>query len=166
MRPGSSSIETEVRSSLHPIHSQAGALTGEVAGEFDSEGRLRLDLPHGGWVEVPVVELRSGSRLSDMEMQRRAEAGRYPVIRFEVTKAWRVNGSDRYRASVDVIAHGRTRRIEEDFTLAIDGERVVLEAQHTFDIRDFGVSPPRIFMLKVEPQVKVRVRLVAEEQRG
>lgn len=163
MRPGSSAIETVVRSSLHPIRSQAGALSGEVRGEFDAEGRPRLDLPHGGWVEVLVADIKSGNRLNDMEMQRRADAGRYPTIRFEVTKAWAVDGSDRYRASVDVTAHGQTRRIEEDFKFGLDGGRLVLEGEHTFDVRDFGVSPPRIFTLRVEPQVKVRVRLVAEE---
>jgi len=136
--PGSSSIDTEVRSSVHPIH--------------------------GGWVEIPVEAIRSGNRLTDLEMQRRAEVSRYPTIRFEVTRAWPVNGTDRYRAAVSVTAHGRTQAFEEDFRLQRNGGRVVLDGQHTFDMRDFGVNPPRILTLRVEPQVKVSVRLVAEEE--
>jgi polyisoprenoid-binding protein YceI len=159
-------METEVRSSLHPIHSQTSELSGEVKGEFDAGGRPRLDLPHGGWVEIPVGAIKSGSRLNDTEMQRRAEVGRYPKIRFEVTRAWPLDGTGRYRASVDVTAHGQTRRIEEDFALRGDGRRLVLEGEHIFDMRDFGVNPPRIFTLKVEPEVRVRVRLVADEQPG
>ena len=54
--------------------------------------------------------------------------------------------------------------IEEDFHFRRDGGRLVLNGQHTFDMRDFGVNPPRIFTLRVEPQVRVSVRLVTEEE--
>ncbi|HYW25217.1 MAG TPA: YceI family protein [Terriglobales bacterium] len=162
--PGSSSIDTEVESSIHPIHGRATDLSGVVEGEFDGEGRLRFDQPHGGWVEVPVEAIRSGNRLTELEMQRRAEAGRFPMIRFEVNRAWAVNGTDRYRAAVSVTAHGRTQAFEEDFHYRRDGARLVLNGQHTFDMRDFGVNPPRIFTLRVEPRVRVSVRLVTEQE--
>ena len=42
-------------------------------------------------------------------------------------------------------------------TLAIRGE-------HGFDIRDFGMEPPRILMLRVEPDVSVRVEIIAEKE--
>lgn len=163
--PGSSSIETEVSSSVHPIHAKVSELSGEVRGEFDADGKPQFDQPHGGWVEIPVRAIKSGSRINDMEMQRRAEAGRYPTIRFEVTRAWQ-DGGGGCRASVDVTAHGRTRHIEGDFAFELDGRRLVLKGEHTFDMRDFGVEPPRIFTLKVAPEVKVRVHLVADEQTG
>jgi polyisoprenoid-binding protein YceI len=164
---GSSSVETEIRSSMHPIHGRASEVSGQVSGEFDADGRPLLDQPHSGWVEIPVQAIRSGSRLNDMEMQRRADARRYPTIRFEVARAWPVDGTgDRYRATIDVTARGQTRRIEEDFVLRRSGSRLELEGEHTFDMRDFGVNPPRILTLKVEPEVRVRVRLVADEQPG
>jgi len=162
--PGSSSIDTEVRSSVHPIHGRATDVSGVVEAAFDGDGKPLLDQRHGGWVEIPVEAIRSGNRLTDLEMQRRAEVSRYPTIRFEVTRAWPVNGTDRYRAAVSVTAHGRTQAFEEDFRLQRNGGRVVLDGQHTFDMRDFGVNPPRILTLRVEPQVKVSVRLVAEEE--
>jgi polyisoprenoid-binding protein YceI len=162
--PGSSSVETEVRSSVHPIHGRATALSGVLEGEFDRDGRPVLDQPHRAWVEIPVEAIRSGNRLTELEMQRRAEVGRYPTIRFEVSRAWPVNGSDRYRAAVSVTAHGRTQAFEEDFQLRRDRGRLVLDGQHAFDMRDFGVNPPRILTLRVDPRVMVRVRLVAEEE--
>jgi polyisoprenoid-binding protein YceI len=161
--PGSSSIDTVVRSSVHPIHGRATELTGLVEGEFDGDGRPLLDLPHRGWVEMPVEAIRSGNWLTEAEMQRRAEVGRYPTIRFEVSRAWPLDAVDRYGAAVSVTAHGRTRAFEEHFRLRRDNGRLVLDGQHTFDMRDFGVSPPRILTLKVHPQVTVSVRLVAEE---
>jgi hypothetical protein len=42
---GSSSIETEVRSSVHPIHGRATELTGVVDVELDGDGRPLLDQP-------------------------------------------------------------------------------------------------------------------------
>jgi polyisoprenoid-binding protein YceI len=162
--PGSSSIHTEVRSSIHLIHGRATELSGLVEGEFDGDGRPLFDHPHRGWVEVPVVAIRSGSRLTELEMQRRADAGRYPTIRFEVSRAWCLDGADRYRAAVNVTAHGRTRAFEEDFRLRRVGARLVMQGQHTFDMRDFGVNPPRIFTFRVHPQVEVSVRLVAEQE--
>ena len=36
--------------------------------------------------------------------------------------------------------------------------------ESTFDIRDFGMEPPRILMLKVQPEVGVRVEIVAERE--
>ena len=158
-------MDTEVRSSVHPIHGRATELSGMIEGEFGEDGRPLLDRPHRGWVEIPVVAIRSGNRINELEMQRRADVRQYPTIRFEVTRAWPVDGgTDRYRAAVSVTAHGRSQSVEEDFSLRRDGRRLVLEGRHTFDMRDFGVNPPRILTLKVDPQVKVDVRLVAEEE--
>ncbi|HEY7201326.1 MAG TPA: YceI family protein [Candidatus Dormibacteraeota bacterium] len=162
--PGSSSVDTEVRSSVHPIHGQATELRGVIEAAFDGDGRPLLDQPHSGWVEVPVEAIRSGNRFTEIEMQRRADVRRYPTIRFELDRAWQVDGGNRYRAALSVTAHGRTHPIEEDFSLRRDGRRLVLEGRHTFDMRDFGVNPPRILTLRVDPRVDVRVRLVADEE--
>jgi YceI-like protein len=162
--PGRSSVETEVRSSLHPIHAQSHDVRGLIEGEFDEAGRPLLDRPHRAWVEIPVETIRSGSRINDLEMQRRADVRRYPVIRFEVDRAWSVDGTDRLRAALAVTARGRTRSIEEDFSVHVDGRELVVAGEHRFDMRDFGMNPPRILTLKVDPQVRVRLRLVAEEE--
>jgi hypothetical protein len=42
----------------------------------------------------------------------------------------------------------------DDGTVRLEGERV-------FDIRDFGMQPPRILMLRVHPEVAVRVSIEA-----
>ena len=47
---------------------------------------------------------------------------------------------------------------------AMDGTMVVLAGERTFDVRDFGMEPPRILMLKVEPDVTVEVAIVAEKE--
>jgi hypothetical protein len=164
--PGSSSIETEIRSSIHPIHGRSTEPTGEIEADFDADGRPNLDSPYKAWLEVPVESIKSGNRLNDMEMQRRADVRSYPNIRCDLLKVWATDRPGRYRASIDVTAHGRSRPIEEEFTLSFEGSRLVVEGRHTFDMRDFGVNPPRILTLKVEPEVNVEAHLVAEEEGG
>ena len=46
----------------------------------------------------------------------------------------------------------------------VDDRTIRLEGQSRFDIRDFGMEPPRILMLRVEPDVVVRVDIVATKE--
>ncbi len=46
----------------------------------------------------------------------------------------------------------------------IDDSTLQLEGESTFDIRDFGMEPPRILLLRVHPEVKVRVAIVATKE--
>jgi hypothetical protein len=36
----------------------------------------------------------------------------------------------------------------------------------TLDIRDFNVKPPKLLLLKVDPQIEVAVEIVAERRAG
>ena len=46
----------------------------------------------------------------------------------------------------------------------VDGDTIRLAGESRFDVRDFGMEPPRILMLRVEPEVEVRVELVARRE--
>ena len=47
--------------------------------------------------------------------------------------------------------------------MQVEGRRLVIEGEHTFDMRDFDVNPPNFLALKVHPEVRVRARIVAEQ---
>ena len=49
-------------------------------------------------------------------------------------------------------------------TAKVEGDTLKVEAEHTFDIQDFGVKPFKILMLKVHPDVRVRVKVVARQE--
>ena len=50
-------------------------------------------------------------------------------------------------------------------TLDHNGDGTIcLEGEHTFDLRDFAFEPPRILMLRVYPEVTVKVRVVARAE--
>ena len=48
--------------------------------------------------------------------------------------------------------------------VVVDDKTVRLTGQSTFDIRDYGMDPPRILMLRVEPDVVVRVEIIAKKE--
>lgn len=162
--PGASSVSTEMRSSLHGVNAESRALAGAIEGEVDVDGVPHFEAAHGARLQVPVNSMKSGNRLEDMEMQRRLDTRRYPLIEVVVDRAWKPDGADRYRAAFRVTAHGRTQSFEEDFRMRIEGRRLVIEGEHTFDMRDFGVSPPRILAFKVNPGVTVRARIAADRE--
>jgi hypothetical protein len=162
--PASSSVSTETRSSVHSVHAETRTLAGSIEGELDGEGLPRFEAPHGARLQVQVDTMRSGNRLQDMEMQRRLEPRRHPFIEVVVDRVRRLDGDGRCRATFKVTAHGRTRTFEEDFGLRLEGRRLVVQGEHTFDMRDFDVKPPRFLTLKVEPKVTVRARIVADRE--
>jgi hypothetical protein len=58
-----------------------------------------------------------------------------------------------------------TKTVEGEVTLSVlDDGTFEVEGEKVFDIRDFGLTPPRILMLKVYPDVTVRGRVVAAKQ--
>ncbi len=58
-----------------------------------------------------------------------------------------------------------TRQVEGEVTISAPDERsLIIEGEQIFDIRDFGVEPPKILMFKVHPDVRVRVQVVARQE--
>ena len=150
--PERSVVSIAASSSLHPINGEARGLEGE------------LDLATGlrGRIELPVANLRSGNPLYDVEMHRRIEARRYPTIVGEVVSSTQLSDS-RWRLVGDLTFHGVTRQVEGEVLVQTpDPGTVVIEGEHVFDVRDFGVRPPRIGLLRVHPDVRVTIRVEAE----
>ncbi len=160
--PDKSAVLIEASSSLHPIHTRTEGL----------EGFLEVDVHDGavdgvdgacGALSLRVDRLSSGNRLEDRELQRRIDSRRYPTIDGLMTKLQATGSDGRYRVTGDLTFRGVTRRCEDEVTItSIDDCTLRLEGESAFDIRDFGMEPPRIFMLRVHPDVKVRIELVAE----
>ncbi|MBV8979743.1 MAG: YceI family protein [Acidimicrobiia bacterium] len=157
--PGASEISIGGTSTVHAIKGSAVDVNGALEADLDG-GELVRSL--SGRIEVPVAGLRSGNPLQDGELQRRVDARRYPRIVGEVRKAVPLGEDGLFRVEGDVTFHGVARAVEDTVVVRADGDRLTLEGEHVFDIRDFGVKPPRILMLRVDPMVKVRIRLVAE----
>jgi polyisoprenoid-binding protein YceI len=123
------------------------------------------------WIEArsslhPILGEADGLEGSvEAEMADGRDARRFPTIRGEMTHMKKGGGDGHYRVRGDLTFHGVTRSVEGDITISSsDGHSLVIEGEQTFNIRDYGVEPPKILLLKVHPDVKVRVKVFAEAQ--
>jgi hypothetical protein len=162
--PAESPVLIDARSSVHPVRAQSRELSGTVTVELDPAGRPELAAPYAAHLRLPVESIHSGHSLQDREMYRRLDTRRHPDITVELTEAVAVDGDRRYRARARIGVRGQVQLVEGEVTVATEGDRLLVEGEKTIDMRIFGMEPPRLLMLKVEPEFLVRVRITA--QRG
>lgn len=157
--PEQSTVWIDARSSVHPIHVEVDGLEGHVEVESNGDG---LMLAAGTRVQVSVDRLESGNRLVDLETKRRIDVRRHPRIVGEATTVQR-DGNGSLRLTGELTFHGVTTPVSGDVTLVADGGDVVVEGAQQFDVRDWGMEPPRLLLLRVEPVVDVRIRVRARK---
>jgi polyisoprenoid-binding protein YceI len=155
----------EARSNVHPIHSVTKGLDGYVEVDARDDGGPVFSDPPSGRLSLDVSRLSSGNRLEDREMQRRIDARRFPKIEGVLAGAQADGATGHYQISGEVTFRGVAKRYQDLMTLeAIDPQTVKLAGSRRFDIRDFGMEPPRILLLRVEPEVEVKVEIVAVKE--
>lgn len=162
--PDRSQVWIDARSSVHPIETRTDGLEGFLDLDVSEAGRVSAAAPPAGRLSLPVDRLRSGNRLEDRELQKRIDARRFPTIDGVLTSLDTSGEDGRYQVKGDVVFHGVQRTYENEMTVQLDGDTVQLRGEATFDIRDFGVQPPRILLLRVEPEVTVRVDILAQKE--
>ena len=159
--PERSRVWIDARSSVHPIHSSTDGLEGYIDLDVGDAGVVPA-APPAGAVSLPVSRLSSGNPLEDRELRNRVDAKRFPTIDGTITRMEAMPGAGRYRVTGDLVFRGVSRSCEDELRIEADGDGSVrIEGRSTFDVRDFGMDPPRILMLRVHPEVSVRVEIVA-----
>ena len=161
--PGRSRVWIQARSSLHPIHTETAGLQGWLDLVVRKGGRVDLRVAPSAHLELPVAQLSSGNVFEDRELRRRIDARRYPTIAGDLTVMTAIDQDGRYRVEGDLTFRGVTRRYTDEMTVEAQDGQVIMAGEKTFDVRDFGLEPPRILLLKVEPDVRVKVAIVAEK---
>ncbi len=162
--PERSRVWIDARSSVHPIHSSTEGLEGYVELELDPEA-VDLTQEPKGKVSLPVSRLSSGNRMEDREMQKRIESRRYPTIDGVLERMQRLGEDGSYQVTGDVNFRGVQRPHQDKMTIeAVDDQTIQLTGKSQFDIREFGMEPPRVLLLKVYPEVDVRVEIVAAKE--
>jgi len=164
--PERSRVWVDAKSSLHAIHTETNGLQGFIDAEVHG-GQLDLTVAPQGRLELPIERLSSGNPLEDREMRRRVDADRYPTIVGELTAMTALVEQGRFHVRGDLTFRGVTRSVADEVMIeSTAGDRLQIEGSKVFDIRDFGMEPPRILMLKVHPDVTVRVSIVADREDG
>lgn len=158
--PDRSKVWIDGSSSVHPIRASATGLTGRF--EAALEGVV-VTGPVAGRVEIAVDRLRSGNPLVDRETRRRVDARRYPLIVGEVTALDDVDG-ERVDVRGRISFRGTDRDVAGDLVVTPTTDGVRIEGEQTFDVRDWGLDPPKLLTVRVHPEVTVRIVIEAEQR--
>ena len=114
-------------------------------------------------VEFPIDQMRSGNAMQDREMRKLVDSVRFPKVAADLRSVELLSSPNRYRASGEITLAGRARSYGGEFTIANAGESMTVDGELSLDIRDFGLKPPSLLILKVDPVLQVRLRLVARK---
>ena len=147
------SVTFTATSSIHPIRTR-GSASGWFEGASDDSGFVANSAMRGH-LEVPLSGLSSGNPLIDNEMRRRVDTANHPLI---VCAIETTEDTDESTASIT----GTISFL--DVEVLVEGELELLAGPRLsgvgeFDVRWWGLEPPKLFMMRVDPIVTVEIDL-------
>ncbi|HEX4360286.1 MAG TPA: YceI family protein [Pseudonocardia sp.] len=164
-------LTATARSTLHPVRA-VSPLSGWVEATV-TDGELRPGAPVTARLELPLSTLRVDNALLGREVDRRLEAKRHPLVIAEVdrvtaelddaTGTGTGTGTGHYRVDGQLTLHGVRQPLTGTARLRVGpGGELAVAGRARLDIRDFGLRPPSMLGLRVQPEVDVELRIVAE----
>ncbi|MGZ7019427.1 MAG: YceI family protein [Acidimicrobiia bacterium] len=158
---GSSHVEVAVRTSVGTIAMAADEIAGELDADVGARGVYLAVTRPTCRIEVPVRALHSGNRMLDHEGRRRFEANRYPLVVAELVGAIPCADGE-HRVTWRLTVHGRTHDIDGSMSVETVTDDVIhVQGSESFDLRDWGMEPGSYLGLKVHPDAKFTVDLLA-----
>ena len=152
----------EARSTVGPISFGVIGLTGWIEADARDDG-IRLASPAAAHVDIRVDRLRSGNSLYDAELLRRIEARRFPSASIDLRGCDEISLAHRYRLVGDITFHGASRTLDGTVEAVLRPDRrLVVTGEQVIDIRDFDLAVPTVLMLRIYPDVRVRLHVEAE----
>lgn len=161
--PDRSRVTATARSSVHPIQVRANYVTGTVDADI-VDGAIDLTNPPQVTITMELADLHADNSMYDSELKRRIDAQRYPTITGMLTEMATGAASGKYTARGDLTMHGATSTVDGTATLRVTESGLEASGELDLDIRDFGLAPPRILMLRVYPEVHVEIELVTASE--
>jgi polyisoprenoid-binding protein YceI len=163
--PERSHVWIDAKSNVHPIHSSTGGLEGFVELSFASGGGVDMNATSTAELSLAVSLLSSGNRLEDRELQKRIDARKFPTITGVLGSIEPSEATGTYRVGGDITFRGISLHHEDLMQItSVDDDTIQLDGHSHFDIREYGMDPPRMLMLRVEPEVDIRVEIFAVKE--
>ncbi|MCB0963594.1 MAG: YceI family protein, partial [Acidimicrobiales bacterium] len=113
-----------------------------------------------GEVRLALDRLASGNPVVDAETRRRIDVRHHPELVGTVTGGRRV-APDRLALDGEIAFRGEVQAVTGELVVERDGDDLHLSGEQTFDVRSWGLQPPRLGLLRVHPEVTVRLEAVA-----
>ena len=162
--PDRSALVIDARSNVGPITFVALGIEGTITVGTQG-GELDINAAADARLTLEISRLTSGNGLYDAELQRRIDARRYPEAVVEMRDI-RLLGPTSYAVTGEVTLHGVTRQIDGAVSATVENEeKIIVDGEQSFDIREYGISAPAVLMLRIFPDVRVRLHLEAERAR-
>jgi polyisoprenoid-binding protein YceI len=158
--PTASQVWIHGSSSVHPIEATAAGLAGWVEVSLTRAGAPAASPSLAGEVRIAVDRLGSGNPLVDAETRRRVDARRHPEIVGTVSSATR-SSTGALAVAGEIAFRGEVRDVAGELSVGARDGRLVVEGEQTFDVRDWGLKLPRLGLLRVHPDVRVRIHVEA-----
>lgn len=159
-----SALIIEARSSVGPISFGTTAVEGHLEAEMDGTTGELVGSP-AARLTVRLDTLRSGNKVYDAELLHRVDARRHPTTSVALRNAVRIGLSDRFEVTGELAFHGITRVISGTVAVSTPSTgTLVVTGEHVFDMRDFDIVAPTVLMLRIYPDVRVRLQLEAERE--
>ena len=86
----------------------------------------------------------------------------YPVVTLDLDQCVALGVGDLYRLEGSATVHGVTRPVTGTVVVHLSDDGVLdVSGDQVFDIRDFGIESPTVLMLRIYPDVTVRLHIEA-----
>lgn len=157
-----SNISLEGRSTLHRIVASTNKLDGDFEVVVPEPERFDLSVPPQGKLVVYVEDMKSVTYL-DLAVSDRLDTRRYPKIVATLVELRHLD-DNRYFAAGDISFHGTTRREESEVVIRwLDNSTIEVKGELIIDVRDYNVEVPRLITSTIEPDVRIRMRMVLKK---
>jgi hypothetical protein len=162
--PAASKLEVHASSSLHGISSKADGVEGELDLTLDASGH-GIDLARGvrGSLRFELARLSTGNPLEDVATERAIDRKRYPVVEGALASITAADpdpaGNPGYDVTGELTFHGVGRELTGRLYVGVadGGATVHLWGEQVLDVRAWGVKPPKLGLVRVHPDVRVRL---------
>lgn len=170
--PQDSRLFIHASSSIHGISTDADGVEGTLELTVASDGSIDLTKPVKGSLRFEITRLSSGNPIYDIETERRIEAKQYPLVEATLTSLELLgpaedNGGFTYRVNGELTFHGVTRSLDGEisFQVSTSGEGAAttlhMRGEQVIDVRDWKINPPKLGLIRVHPDVRVRLEACA-----
>ncbi len=154
-------LSFQAKSTLHEVSGKNTMLDGFIEAGLNDEGRLIFDPLPTMHLDFLVEQLRSGNSMLDQQMWKLIDSKRFPRITADLRTLVPTDSPFQFSGSGDITLAGRIKRYGGEISFSVRGTDLVFEGDLDVDIRDFGLTPPNLLFIRVDPVVKVHLHLVA-----